>query len=128
MLKHFSLILLWISIIGCINKKEVDLIIQNAHIFPITEKGKEYESMAIHKGVIIDIGKENQILNKYSSNNKIDVKSAFVYPGFIDAHCHFLNYGITSNQLNLKSASSLDEVIKRCEIYYKKYNATRLVF
>ena len=46
------------SITGCITKKNVDLIIHNAHIFPLTEEGKEFEAMAINDGIIIDIGKE----------------------------------------------------------------------
>ncbi len=102
------------SLAGCITKKNVDLIIHNAHIFPLTAEGKEYEAIAINDGIIIDIGKENQILNKYASNQKIDFKSAYIYPGFIDAHCHFINYGLSLDFIDLKGSKSLKEVIQRC--------------
>ena len=49
---------------------------------------KIHEAMAIQNGKIISLGKNNQILNKYQSNHKIDLKGNVVYPGFIDAHCH----------------------------------------
>ena len=55
---HLSISLLFIS---CVNKKEVDLIIHNAHILTISEKELEFEAMVIDNGKIIDLGKENQI-------------------------------------------------------------------
>ena len=81
------------------HKKEIDLIIHNAQIFSVSKVGVKYDAMAINNGQIIDLGKENQILNKNYCKNSIDLKSAFVYPGFIDAHCHFLNYGLIQQSL-----------------------------
>ncbi len=70
MKKHLFYLSVSILLFGCINKKEVDLIIHNAHIFTINEIDEEYEAMVIDDGKIIDLGKENQILNKYTSQKK----------------------------------------------------------
>ncbi len=97
---------------SCIKTEEVDTIIHNAVIFSLNQENMIYESMAISDGKIIEIGKENQILNKYKSKIKIDLKKKFLYPGFIDAHCHFLQYGIQKQKINLENTNSFDEVIE----------------
>ena len=99
---------------GCINKEKVDLIIHNAKIISLDQHDNHHEAMAVKDGKIIAIGKENQILNKFTSTNKVDIKSNFVFPGFIDAHCHFLSYGQSLNQVNLKGCLSYNEMIDRC--------------
>lgn len=45
--------------------------------------------------------------------HKIDLKGKHVYPGFIDAHCHFYHYGLGLSELNLKNTSSFQDVIKK---------------
>ena len=77
---------------NCFRKESVDLILHNASIVSIDPMNNIYEAMAVHDGKIIALGKENQILNKYSYSKTIDLKSNYLYPGFIDAHCHFLTY------------------------------------
>ena len=104
---------------NCFRKESVDLILHNASIVSIDPMNNIYEAMAVQDGKIIALGKENQILNKYSSSKTIDLKSKYLYPGFIDAHCHFLTYGIEENQINLKGCVSFNEVIKRCLDYNK---------
>ena len=96
---------------SCIKTEEVDTIVHNAVIFSLNQENMIFESMAISDGKIIEIGKENQILNKYKSKIKIDLKKKFLYPGFIDAHCHFLQYGIQKQKINLENTNSFDEVI-----------------
>ena len=63
---------------SCINKEKTDLIIHNAKIISLDQYDNFHEAMAIKNGKIIAIGKENQILNKFSAINKIDVKSNFI--------------------------------------------------
>ena len=112
--KHFYHIVLFFHILSnlsCVRPKSVDTIIHNATIFSLNQDNMIYESMAIKNGKIIEIGKENQILNKYSSKTKIDLKKQFVFPGFIDSHCHFLQYGIQKEKINLEKAKSFDEII-----------------
>ena len=94
--------------------KEVDLIIHNGNIVSVTEDSLIFEAMAIKDGRIIAIGKEQQILNKYTSPESIDIQLDWVYPGFIDAHCHFLGYGLSLQQVELKGSKSFAEVVERC--------------
>ena len=106
---------------SCMKTKEVDLIIHNGNIISVTEDSLIFEAMAIKDGRIVAIGKEQQILNKYSALESIDLQLDWVYPGFIDAHCHFLGYGLSLQQLELKGAKSFEEVVERC-INFNKNN------
>tara|TARA_B110000046_G_scaffold61814_3_gene69451 strand:+ start:495 stop:2012 length:1518 start_codon:yes stop_codon:yes gene_type:complete len=83
-----------------------------------------YEAMAIKDGRIIELGPEHQILNKYKSNEIRDVQKAVIYPGFIDAHSHFLGYGLTSSQLDLIGTTSFEDVLNRIDSYHSKNEST----
>ena len=109
---------------SCMNTKEVDLIIHNGNIVSVTEDSLIFEAMAIKDGRIVAIGKEQQVLNKYSSSESIDLQLDWVYPGFIDAHCHFLGYGLSLQQVELKNAKSFEEVVERCVNFDKNKIAT----
>ena len=116
----YTLILLTIS--SCITKKEVDLIVHNATIYSLDEDNRQFEAMAINDGIIVAIGKENQILNKYKGLEIVDAKNQIIYPGFIDAHCHFLGYGLALQKVDLLNSKSFEEVIKKCLAFDKKRN------
>lgn len=113
-------LLLFLLLSSCITKTEVDVIVHNATIYSIDEDDLMHEAIAIKDGRIIAIGKENQILNKYTAVEKVDAQNQFIFPGFIDAHCHFLGYGLTLQKVNLKNSSSFDDVIERCIQFDKK--------
>jgi predicted amidohydrolase YtcJ len=100
---------------GCIRPEKADLIIHNAVIYSVDDNFTVYEAMAVSDGKIIELGKENQILNKYSATEKIDAQKGIIYPGFIDAHCHFLGYGLSLQQVDLVGAQSMTEMVDRCK-------------
>ena len=49
----------------------------------------ELGAIAVLDGKIVGIGAEQAIRNAYNADEFIDLKKAFIYPGFIDAHSHF---------------------------------------
>ena len=115
MLKNVFILILAISFLfSCSNKKEqVDLIIHNAVIYSVDSSFSTYEAMAIKDGKVVELNSNAIILNNYTSKNTIDVLGKAVYPGFIDAHCHFLAYGLGLQQVNLVGTRSFKEVIDR---------------
>lgn len=109
----FSLVVI-LLFSSCIRPEKADLIVHNAVIYSVDDNFTVYEAMVIQDGVIIDMGKENQILNKYSADEMYDAQKSSIYPGFIDAHCHFLGYGLSLQQVDLTAVNSLEEMIKKC--------------
>lgn len=74
------------------------------------------EVMVIQSGKIIAIG-DSTLLNRYESKEKIDAKQQYVYPGFIDAHCHFYGYAKTLLSCNLEGTKSWHEVLNRLQTF-----------
>jgi len=112
---HSNRLILIFLILGfnsCNNKIEVDLISHNGIIYSLDDNNNVFEATAFKNGKIIDIGKTHQILNKYQSKNKLDLQGKIAYPGFIDAHCHFLYYGLQLAMVDLSSANSFEEIIE----------------
>jgi predicted amidohydrolase YtcJ len=117
------LLLLSSGLAGCrFKNKEADLIIHNATIYTVDGMFSTSEAMAIRGGKIIAIGPEREILNEYNAPQIIDCGKRFIYPGFIDAHCHFLGYGRTLQDVDLTGTNSFQEVLDRVKSFRPKNN------
>lgn len=104
--------------------KKCDLVVHNATIISLDPMQSEYQAMAVTDGRIVELGAERQILNKYNAKNTYDARAQFVYPGFIDAHSHFLGLGQVLTQVNLKGTNSLGECLDRLRAFDKKNPAS----
>ncbi|MGI9139337.1 MAG: amidohydrolase, partial [Sediminibacterium sp.] len=67
------------------------------------------EAMAIQDGKIVAIGLNDDILKEYKSDSMVNAGGAAVYPGFIDAHAHFLGYGQSLFAVDLMFVTSWEE-------------------
>lgn len=106
---------------GCIRKTDTaDLLVHNAKIYTLDEKNTIAQAMAIRDGKILEVGPEQQILNKYHSREKFNAAQKSIYPGFIDAHGHLLSYGSMLRQVDLTGTSSFDEVVKKVKVFAAK--------
>lgn len=112
--KVFVLLVSCTFLFSCSLKKEnADLIIHNATIYSVDSSFTIYEAMAVKDGKIIELNSNAEILNKYASKNMTDAEGKFIFPGFIDAHCHFLSYGLGLQQVDLVGTKSFNEVIQK---------------
>ncbi len=98
---------------ACYYTEEADLLIHNAKIYTVNQSFDVEEAMAIKDGKVIDIGPNNELKNRYAAKEVIDARNNFIYPGLIDAHCHFLWYGHTFYEVDLVGTKSWEEVIER---------------
>jgi predicted amidohydrolase YtcJ len=112
------LLLTFTTITSChFKNKQADLILHNAIIYTVDDAFNTYEAIAIKDGKILALGTEREILNEYDAPQIIDCGKKFIYPGFIDGHCHFLGYGRTLQEVNLDSTQSFAEVIERVKSF-----------
>ncbi|HOB25281.1 MAG TPA: amidohydrolase family protein [Kaistella sp.] len=100
-------------------QKNADLIIQNAKIYTVNNNFDVAEAMAISEGKILAVGKNAEILKKFKSKNIQNLQGKTVFPGFIDAHCHFTGYATDKWKCELWGTKSWDEVISRITEYSK---------
>jgi predicted amidohydrolase YtcJ len=96
---------------SCSNKIQVDQIVHNGTIYTVDENFSTAGAMAIKDGIILETGKENMVLGKYNAEEIIDLKGGYAYPGLIDAHCHFVSYGMSLQNADLTGTGSFDEII-----------------
>lgn len=64
----------------------------NATIYTVDSSFGKAEAIAIKDEKSLGVGKTDSLLNAFEITEKIDAGGKFIYPGFIDAHCHF--YGL----------------------------------
>lgn len=95
-------------------KMKVDLIVTDASVYTVDSLFSVAESFAVKDGKFIAIGTSKDILEKYSSDKVWNCEGKTIYPGFIDAHCHFYGYG-----MDLMQYASLDGLADPENIYKK---------
>lgn len=122
MKKVLLFLLLPLTIASCMKTEDCDLVVHNARIYSMNKSNEVFEAMAIKDGKIVELGPERQILNKYSYDDAYDAQLMTIFPGFIDAHCHFLGYGLSLQQAELKSCNSFEEVLEKLI----SFNATKV--
>ena len=105
---------------SCINQR-VDLIVHHAQIYTVNNEFTTAEAMAVQDGKIVAIGTNDDILKEYKSDSVVDAKGAAVYPGFIDAHAHFLGYGQTLYAVDLMFVPTWEEAIARVKDFAAKH-------
>lgn len=123
-MKLFYSILLLIAIgfftVQCTTNKEVDLIVYNAKVYTVDSVFSQKEAFAIKGGVFVDMGTSEEIQSKYVAKEIINAEGKTIYPGFYDAHAHFLMLADMLERVNLNGTKSYDEVIKKLIAYQKE--------
>ncbi|MCF1713596.1 amidohydrolase [Flavihumibacter sp. RY-1] len=96
---------------GCSNKSEADLLIRNAVIYSVDSQFSKQTGMVIRDGKILELGADAQLLEKYQTKEVLDAGGQFIYPGFIDAHCHFYRYGLGLQTADLVGTTSWQSIL-----------------
>src|SRR5687767_990127 len=117
-MKHF-LIVVFCGFFGCLQaqKKAADLLVYNGTIYTVDDKFSVKDAMVIAGGKIVATGSVAQLRQTYAAKEEIDVKKKFVYPGFIDAHAHFLGYGLGLQTLDLNGTTSWEQIIEKVKAF-----------
>lgn len=102
---------------SCNSKQKVSLVIHHATIYTIDSAFSVAEAMAVKDGKIIAVGKNEDILAKYESSEMIDASGKIIFPGFIDAHCHFTGFATDMWKCNLVGTKSFEEVVDKIKAY-----------
>ncbi len=76
--------------------------------------------MVMKDGKIVATGKTADLEKNYDVKEKIDAGGKFIYPGFIDAHAHFVGYGNSLQRVNLVDTKSWEEVIERTKKFARR--------
>ena len=106
---------------SCFKRQKVDLIIHNGEINTLKENNEVQEAIAIKDGIIVEVGPERQILNKYTADEEIDVGSRSIYPSLSDFNVQLFEGAREKLALDLSNTASEDEMLVRLEKYDQKF-------
>ena len=112
-------------IISC-QVRKADWVVFNANVYTVNETFEKATAFAIKDGKFISVGSD-EIVNLYPNALKFDAKGLPIYPGFIDAHCHFFNLGLSLGQLDLRGSKSIAEIEKRLLSYSQKNESNVII-
>lgn len=110
-MRKIILILLICSVFQCKETQKADLLIRNAIIYTADDSIPWAGAMALKDGRILAIGESDELLRRFNGSTVRDMQGAFVMPGIIEGHGHFLSLGGSLIDLNLDNTKSWSEVI-----------------
>ena len=127
-MKNILYLFVLILIVSCSsNKLHTDLLVKNATIYTVNENFEKAEAFVVKAGKIEEVGKLQELVNKYDFADVYDAKNQTIIPGIIDAHAHLMYLGISLQQVDLTGTKSYEEVLKRVLDFQKKNKTAYLI-
>jgi predicted amidohydrolase YtcJ len=124
-MKKFILLFMVISITSCApDKLPADLLVKNATIYTVNQTFDMANSFVVKDGRILEIGIKPELELKYRIRHTYDANGQTIVPGFIDAHAHLYNLGVTRQQVDLVGTTSFDEVQDRVIKFQNEKNSS----
>jgi predicted amidohydrolase YtcJ len=123
----FYIAMLTLYLSSCSSPKKAGLILYNGVIYTVDSAFSVAQAMAIANGKILATGSNDEIRSQFEADTAVDLEGKVVYPGFIDAHCHFYGYGKNLRRADLKGTRTFDEVLDRLVTHEKKVKAPWLL-
>src|ERR1700712_1099168 len=85
------------------NNYNADLLVKNALVYTVDSNFSTVQAFVVNGGKIVAVGDSATLEKNYIAREVIDAGGHFIYPGFIDAHTHFYEYGLGLQEANLKN-------------------------
>ena len=90
------------------------MIFFHGKIYTVDSVFSTAEAMAVDSGKIMALGTDAEIGKNFDAGDNVtDLGGKPVFPGFIDAHAHFVSYGNSLFTASLFGSGSFDEVVRR---------------
>jgi predicted amidohydrolase YtcJ len=97
-----------------------DILVKNAQVYTVDSGFTIAHSFAVKGGKIIAVGNTEDLEKQYTAREVVDAGGKAVYPGFIDAHAHFYQYGMSLQGADLVGTQSWKEIIDSVEAYARQ--------
>ncbi|RIK39454.1 MAG: amidohydrolase [Chloroflexi bacterium] len=92
---------------------QIETLLYNGKIYTMDTAIPQVEAIAIAGGRVAAIGNNTTITNLATAETRrINLGGRTVLPGFIDAHIHFLWYGLSLKQIDLMGVPALEQALE----------------
>ncbi len=106
-----------IILFSCHTRQQAALIIFHAKIYTVDSAFGTAQAMAVKDGRILATGSDDDIRGEYAAPEVIDMGGQYIYPGFIDAHAHFVEYGESLFWAHLFGCTNTEEMVQRVKAF-----------
>lgn len=117
----FAVLVCLLFLTSCSNKEPVDLLLINAKVYTVDSAFTVTEAIAVKDGRIVATGTSADLQAKYKPKETLDAGGQYVYPGFIDAHAHFVGYAQSLQNVDLTGTESWQAILDRLIAYAKTH-------
>ncbi|MBC7827278.1 MAG: amidohydrolase [Chitinophagaceae bacterium] len=124
-MNSYLLFLYIILSLSCASKTKIDILVYDAIIYTVDSSFSVVEAMAIKDGKILATGTSARLLQQFDAKEKLDAKGKYIYPGFIDAHAHFFEYGLGLQTVDLTGTRGWEECVERIIKFIAKDSVTK---
>ena len=107
---------------ACSRKAPVDLLVAAKRIYLMDSAYRTAQAMVIRDGKVLASGQMNELLLEYDPAQTLKVPDKVVYPGWNDAHCHFVGYAEMQRQVDLRGTRSYQAVLQRLKTFAQRYD------
>jgi len=90
-----------------------DFILYNAIVYTMDDAQPRASALAVCDNHFVDVGRCKNLFNTYPDARRIDAGQRTVVPGFIDAHAHLQDLGLSLHRADVSGARSADAVVDR---------------
>ena len=113
--------MLLILFAACKQKEyNADLLVKNAVVYTVDSTFTTADAFVVSSGKIIAVGKADTLEQKYLAREVLDAGGKAVYPGFIDGHSHFYEYGLGLQAVKLVGTKSWAAILDSVSAYSRK--------
>ena len=119
MRRHFSLGLACLALVGC--GRTADIVITGGMVWTGLSSGAAQPgSVAIAGGKVLAIGSDADLARYVGpKTERIPANGGLVMPGFTDGHTHFVDGGFQLTSVDLRTAATPQELVRRIREYAK---------
>jgi predicted amidohydrolase YtcJ len=97
----------------------ITLALVNARVWTGNPAQPEAEAVAIAGDRLAHVGTTADVRRLAGDAEVVDLQGAFVVPGFIDAHVHFVDGGFRLASVQLRDADTREEFVRRIQAFAK---------
>jgi len=118
---RLSCFIIFLFILSSCNKKEkADLLVFNATVYTVDSSFSKAEAFVVNKGKIVEVGNTADLQKKYDAKEQLNAEGKYIYPGLIDAHAHFVEYGLGLQNADLVGTTSWEDVLQKLKLVAEK--------
>jgi predicted amidohydrolase YtcJ len=89
-----------------------DVLFRRGHFITLDPTCPLAQALAVREGKIVAVGSEEALRPLIGPRTRVvDLEGGTVVPGFHDAHCHILLFGLSLVEVNVRAATTLAEVV-----------------